>query len=153
MLDMLNKEFSKALNSCKNLHASCMNQDFLNLFTRVVKNFPKKINKVIDLYLTAMEAHRSNIVSALYALMVLANVNDATRRIVCKKVSKNYIEYLAKDENSSIAGNARILGKVLEGVPLSNFPRSSNKNTPAIINIVCRDQNITADNSKMKIKN
>lgn len=131
----LAEEFDQALGRTKGLHASNVSQDYLALFIRVGKESPDKLLPVIEQFERKMKVHRSNIISALFAVAKIADVSEATRQVVKKVFTDDLVNYYMEDEDNNIATNAQILERVLKGEPFSRFEEKPKKKEQTLTNI------------------
>lgn len=121
MNDLLQRQFGSAVALARNASSQNISHDFLGTFVRVAKQEPYKIQEVIDILMDHINTHPSNIAASLYCLIKLADVSDTMKKMVKDKVGDEFIEFYSEDENQEIANNAIILGKVIEGTPLTEF--------------------------------
>ncbi len=136
MNDFLQREFNDALTHSQNLHLSNVSRSFLPVFVRMAKAEPSKCEPAIHLIVHTMSVHRSNLVSGLFMLASLAEIDKDTAALVLNKLTSDGISYYCGDADRAVADNASILHAIVfSGKKLSDFPsdtRTTNRNITII---------------------
>lgn len=132
----LKGEYASAISSSWMSHTTNVNQSYLGIFKRVAQEMPEELGKAIELYKRNISAHRSNLIPALYGMIVIADVNDESKKMVAKHFPETELEYYMQDGDENVSGNARILNAILrKEKKLSDFPSKSQSANPPGIHI------------------
>jgi hypothetical protein len=121
--ESLKRELESAIGNSRGLHSSNISRDHLGVFVRAAKIDPATVIPAIDILISNMKTHRSNVVASLYCLSSIADVNNDAKKIVNEKVGEDTISYYIDDETEDITNNAKVLQQVINGAPMSKFSK------------------------------
>lgn len=138
------------MENSRDLHLSNVSRSFLPVFVRVAKTYPSAVKPAVDLIVGTMRFHRSNLVSGLYMLLVLSDANGEVKKMVADTLTMDGVSYYCEDEDSEVAGNARILhAMITEGKRMSDFSKKSNLDQRSVTIIGSNNNVLNGDGNSL----